>query len=93
MLTEYRFRQLSELENAQRIYLQQGGEPPPYNAFVIHASDEKFADRWIGREGLISWPARSRNLPPLRFFSCSQHQKRCLLSKRTRPKPVTGKNK
>ncbi|EZA48500.1 hypothetical protein X777_12995, partial [Ooceraea biroi] len=30
--------------------------------------NESFPDRWIGRGGRISWPARSPDLTPLDFF-------------------------
>ncbi|EZA48673.1 hypothetical protein X777_13179, partial [Ooceraea biroi] len=30
--------------------------------------NESFPDRWIGRGGRISWPARSPDLMPLDFF-------------------------
>lgn len=68
MLTEYCFPQLDELENAQRIHFQQDGAPPHFNAFVTHALNEKFADRWIGQQGPISWPPRSPDLTPCDFF-------------------------
>ncbi|EZA53536.1 hypothetical protein X777_07004, partial [Ooceraea biroi] len=37
-------------------------------SFARNILNEPFPDRWIGRGGRISWPARSPDLTPLDFF-------------------------
>ncbi|EZA51396.1 hypothetical protein X777_09665, partial [Ooceraea biroi] len=37
-------------------------------SFARNILDESFPDRWIGRGGRISWPARSPDLTPLDLF-------------------------
>ncbi|EZA51886.1 hypothetical protein X777_09189, partial [Ooceraea biroi] len=38
-------------------------------SFARNILNESFPDRWIGRGGRISWPARSPDLTPLDFFA------------------------
>lgn len=47
---------------------QQDGAPPHYAIIVRRYLDTKLPQRWIGRGGPISWPARSPDLTPLDFF-------------------------
>ncbi|EZA60089.1 hypothetical protein X777_13914, partial [Ooceraea biroi] len=37
-------------------------------SFARNILNESFPDRWTGRGGRISWPARSPDLTPLDFF-------------------------
>jgi hypothetical protein len=58
-----------ELENlGDDVFLQQDGAPAHYSCQVRNYLNEKFRNRWIGRGGPISWPARSPDLSPNDFF-------------------------
>lgn len=50
------------------LFFQQDGAPPHYAAAVRTYLDQVFANRWIGRRGVIEWPARSPDLTPLDYF-------------------------
>ncbi|CAF4927346.1 unnamed protein product [Pieris macdunnoughi] len=50
------------------MWFQQGGCPAHYSRLVRNHLNEEYPDRWIGRGGTISWPARSPDLNPLDFF-------------------------
>lgn len=68
MLINYCFPQLDELENIHQLHFQQDGAPPHFSALVTDALNEKFGDRWIGRQGPMLWPPRSPDLTPCDFF-------------------------
>ncbi|EZA56990.1 hypothetical protein X777_03174 [Ooceraea biroi] len=56
------------LETRLQMWYQHGG-CPAHNARVARTVlHEMFPERWIGRGGYISWPARSPDLNPLDFF-------------------------
>lgn len=50
------------------MWLQQDGCPAHYSRTVRDFLDQEYPDRWIGRGGTISWPARSPDLNPIDFF-------------------------
>lgn len=50
------------------IFFQQDGCPAHYARHVRTYLDEMYPNRWIGRRGLIEWPARSPDLAPNDFF-------------------------
>jgi hypothetical protein len=67
MLEAFCFPQLVETENPD-IMFQLDGAPPHFSNTVQDTLNEKFPEKWIGRGGLILWPARSPDLVPLDFF-------------------------
>lgn len=52
----------------QRMWFQHDGAPPHFARVVRNHLDEAFLNRWIGRGGPVSWPARSPDLTSLDFF-------------------------
>lgn len=58
------------LEVRANMWLQQDGAPCHYTRAVRSYIDEHFENKWIGRGGPISWPARSPDLNKLDFFFC-----------------------
>lgn len=50
------------------MWLQQDGCPAHYARSVREFLNEEYPNRWIGRSGTISWPARSPDLNPIDFF-------------------------
>uniref|UniRef100_A0A3Q2XIB6 Uncharacterized protein n=1 Tax=Hippocampus comes TaxID=109280 RepID=A0A3Q2XIB6_HIPCM len=44
------------------------GAPPHWGLHVRGFLNQKFPDRWIGRDGPIPWPPRSPDITPLDFF-------------------------
>jgi hypothetical protein len=66
MLENFVYPQLQDLQPA--VLFQQDGAPPHWR-FVVRASlNQHFPNRWIGRAGPISWPARSPDITPCNFF-------------------------
>ena len=65
-LTEYVPPQLEEFQ--AHILFQQDGAPPHWGKKVREFLDQKFSNRWIGRDGPIFWPPRSPDITPLDFF-------------------------
>ena len=55
-------------ENMENTYFQQDGAAPHYVLHVGAYLDGVFPRRWIGRRGVIDWPARSPDLTPLDYF-------------------------
>jgi len=51
-----------------RFYFQQDGAPPHNARQVAIYLNQTFADKWIGTQGPIRWPARSPDLTPMDFF-------------------------
>lgn len=70
MLEMYVFPQIDEIEREKGIEVtfQQDGAPCHYSLIVQEALNNRFPDRWIGRNGPIMWPPRSPDLTPLDFF-------------------------
>lgn len=54
--------------NGRVIWLQQDGAPPHWSLRVRRLLNDRYPDRWIGRDGPIAWPPRSPDLNPLDFF-------------------------
>jgi hypothetical protein len=52
----------------RRIIFQQDGAPPHYSRDVRDYLNLQFPNRWIGRNGPISWPPRSPDLTPMDFY-------------------------
>lgn len=50
------------------MYLQMDGCPAHYGRNVRSFLNENYANRWIGRERPVGWPARSPDLTPLDYF-------------------------
>jgi hypothetical protein len=50
------------------IIYQQDGAPPHWSLHVRETIMRTFPDRWIGRDGPISWPPRSPDITPLDLF-------------------------
>lgn len=50
------------------VIFQQDGAPPHWGLTVREFLSHTFPDRWIGRDGPISWPPRSPDITPLDFF-------------------------
>lgn len=67
MLEHYFLPQLSRRQKASIIF-QQDGAPPHWGLHVRTFLNEKFPNRWIGRDGPFHWAARSPDLTPLDFF-------------------------
>ena len=51
-----------------RMWFQHDGAPPHVGRNVVRWLNNKFNQRWIGRNGPIHWPARSPDLNPLDFY-------------------------
>ena len=56
LLTKYVAPQL--IDSQPTIIFQQDGAPPQWGLRVCQFLNETFSDRWIGRDGPISWPPR-----------------------------------
>ena len=52
----------------RRMWYQHDGAPPHFAGPVRALLTNPFGNRWIGRGGPVSWPARSPDLIPLDFF-------------------------
>lgn len=50
------------------MWFQHDGAPPHFARITRTLLNKMFGQRWIGRGGLIQWPARSPDLTPLDFF-------------------------
>ena len=66
LLTEYVAPQL--IDSQPTIIFQQDGAPPHGVLRVHQLLNETFSDRWIERDGPISWPPGSPDITPLDFF-------------------------
>ena len=49
-------------------YFKQDGAPPHYGIEVRQYLNQLLPNAWIGRRGLVEWPPRSPDLPPLDFY-------------------------
>lgn len=60
---------VTQIEHLQsQIIMQQDGALLHWCLLVLAYLNEKFPTRWIGREGLLSWPPHSPDTTPLEFF-------------------------
>lgn len=50
------------------MYFQHDGAPAHFGRPVRNWLDENYPERWIGRGGPVSWPARSPDLNPLDYY-------------------------
>lgn len=50
------------------MWWQHDGAPPHFSQQVTEYLHNIFPGRWIGRNGIIHWPARSPDITPLDFF-------------------------
>ncbi|XP_070522362.1 uncharacterized protein [Cardiocondyla obscurior] len=50
------------------LILQQDGAPPHFSRRARNVLDNVFAERWMGRGGPITWPARSPDMNVLDYF-------------------------
>jgi hypothetical protein len=66
MLENFVCPQLQELQPA--VFFQQDGTPPHWSLIVRASLNQNFPNRWIGRAGPHSWPARSPDITPCDFF-------------------------
>ena len=66
LLTKYVTPQL--INSEPNIIFQQDGAPLHWGLCVCQFLNETFSDRWIGRDGPISWPPHSPDITPLDFF-------------------------
>ena len=57
-----------ENANFRGMYFQHDGAPPHFARAVSDFLNETYPNRWIGRGGPHSWPARSPDFNPLDFF-------------------------
>jgi len=56
------------LDIQERMFFQQDGAPA-HNAIIVRQYlNQIFPNRWIGTNGVVSWPARSPDLMSLDFF-------------------------
>lgn len=56
------------LEFDMEVIFQQDGATPHYSREVRNYLNRVYINRWIGRRGVIEWPARSPDLTPMDFF-------------------------
>lgn len=56
------------LQNRYAMWYQHDGCPAHYARVARETLDSRYPNRWIGRGGTVSWPARSPDLNPLDFF-------------------------
>ena len=56
----------------RRMWFQQDGASAHFGVEMLHYLDLQFPNRWIGRNGPVSWPARSLDLTPLDFYLWGQ---------------------
>ena len=68
MLNKKLWPVVSKRDDCADSYFQQDGAPAHYAVSVRKWLDEHFRGRWIGRRGVVEWPARSLDLTPLDFF-------------------------
>lgn len=66
LLERFVFPQLQEFQ--PNILFQQDGAPPHWSLEVRQRLNNKFPDRWIGRDGPTEWPPQSPDITPLDFF-------------------------
>ncbi len=68
MLSDFLLPRLQERDDFNQLWFQQDGAPAHFSIIVRDFLDQVFPQRWIGRMGAVSWPARSPDLSPLDFF-------------------------
>ena len=66
LLTEYVSPQLEQYQPL--VIFQQDGAPPHWGLAVRQLLNDTFPEKWIGRDGPISWLPCSPDITPLDFF-------------------------
>lgn len=56
------------LDVRRRMWFQHDGAPAHSSRIARQYLNERFGDRWIGRNGPVPWPPRSPDLTPLDFY-------------------------
>lgn len=56
------------LDTRNNMWLMHDGAPPHFSRNVRNYLNNTFRDKWIGRSGPVSWPARSPDLTPMDFY-------------------------
>ena len=56
------------MQRRVNMLIQQDGAPPHYGREVKDFLNQNYPNRWIGRQGPITWPPRSPDLTPLHFY-------------------------
>ncbi|KYN07050.1 hypothetical protein ALC62_01979 [Cyphomyrmex costatus] len=56
------------LRDREQLIFQHDGAPAHFARYVRNFLDTRYPDRWIGRGGPITWPARSPELNVLDYF-------------------------
>lgn len=56
------------LNVVRRMWFLHNSAPPHFSLVARQYLTERFANQWIGRDGPITWPARSPDLDPLDFY-------------------------
>jgi hypothetical protein len=68
MLKDFFVPMLKNHHKFKSSWFQQDGAPPHWSLAVRAFLNENFPNRWIGRGGALTWPARSPDLAPPDFF-------------------------
>ena len=66
LLTEYVSPQFEQY--LPQVIFQQDGAPLHWGLAVRQLLNDTFPEKWIGRDGPISWPPRSPDITPLDFY-------------------------
>lgn len=56
------------LATRRGMWFQHDGAPPHFAIAVRQLLDDRYPNRWMGRGGPVSWPARSPDMTPLDFY-------------------------
>ena len=64
---QFLFDEIPRIYRTQMWY-QHDSCPAHYAMVARQVLDRKFSGRWIGRGGVVNWPARSPDLNPLDYF-------------------------
>ena len=73
MLLQFAIPQVKDRQ--PHVIFQLDGAPPHWGLNVRAALDAEFPGRWIGQGGPMTWPPRSPDVTPVRFFLLRKHQK------------------
>lgn len=56
------------LQTRMNMWFMHDGAPPHFSLIVREHLNRVYPNKWIGRSGPVSWPARSPDLNPMDFF-------------------------
>lgn len=82
--------ELPDIETEQ-MWIQQDGAPPHYHRQVREFLHHHYPQKWIGRDGFISWPPRSCDLTPLDFFLWGYIKDRVYMNPPTTPEDMENR--